>query len=394
MSAPTKKTAKEISDLFIALLEAQLNQTIPLLPKAFNRVLAKALGLVFVVLFQFSEFIALQMFVGTASDQPLTIGGQTFVPLDELGRLIGLEKNTGERSEGTTAITVSTTGGTLLAGSQLLDADTGEVYLTIGDVALVAGTVSPTVRAVNYKTSATLYVGQSLSLVSAPSNVDKVTTVATVTKQGADPEDTASWRQRQLEWWAARPQGGAYADYREWGQEVEGVENIYPFSGGTPPIPTSGAGQVDIFVEASDTVDGIAPQALLDAVKANIEKEAASGLADRRPVNCYVNVASIYRLTVSAAVVGLSVPDGADSDAQNDIDEALENYMLSRENYIDGLSLLPRKDQISETEAGGIAGRVAAAYGGTVQGVSLDMGQPVQLLVEGQKAKIGSVVYS
>lgn len=396
MSAPAKKTAKEISDIFISAFEAQLSQTIPLFPKAVNRLIAKLMGLVFVVLFQWSEFVALQLFVRTASDRPITIGGITITPLDELGLLIGLTRNKGLRSEGTATIPVLSSGDTLLAGSTMLDANTGELYLTIGDVAITGTSITVSVRAVNYKTSATLYVGQILSLVSAPPNLSKSVTVATVTQQGADEEDTESWRERQLEWWASRPQGGAYADYREWGAEVSGVENIYPFSGGTDAIPTSGAGQVDIYVEASETTDGIAPQALLDAVKDNIEQTESSGLANRRPINAYVNVASIYRYTIFPTVYGLSlgVSGASLADVQSAIDDALDKYLTGRENYIAGLSLLPRKDVLSDAEAGGIVGRVAAAYGCTINSVALNTGVPAYVLAEGQKAKKGATTWS
>lgn len=392
MSAPQKKTAKEISDQFIATFEAQLSQAIPLLPRAFNRLIAKLMGLVFVVLFQWSEFVALQLFVRTASDKPITIGGITLTPLDWWGNLIGYTRNLGFRSTGTTPITVNTSGGTLNAGSLLLDSDTGETYLTIGDMALVAPSVVATVRAVNYSTAATLYVDQVLALVQAPTNVDKNTSVASVTSQGADPEDTESWRARQLAWWAARPQGGAYADYREWGAEVSGVENIYPYSGGTDAIPTSGPGQADVYVEASGTTDGIAPQALLDAVYDNIEQTEITGLANRRNLNTYVNTASIYRRTFNVTVSNLVVAD--EDAAKVAIEDALNNYMLNRENFIQGLSRLPRRDVVSDTEAGGIVGRVVAAYGGTVDAVTVNAGIPAYVMTEGQKAKLGSITWS
>ena len=159
MSAPAKKTAKEIADIFIAAFEAQLSQTIPLFPKAFNRLIAKLLGIVFVVLFQWSEFVALQMFVKTASDKPITVGDITIVPLDMWGNLVGLTRNPGLRSEGTVTIPVYSSGGTLLAGSRLLDPNTGELYLTIGDVTITAPTITASVRSVNYATAATLYTG-------------------------------------------------------------------------------------------------------------------------------------------------------------------------------------------------------------------------------------------
>lgn len=392
MSAPSKKTAKQISDQFVTNLETQLAQSIPLLPRSFIRLIAKLLGLVFVVIFQQSEFVAFQMFVKTASDKPITIGGITFTPLDWWGEQIGYTRNLGLRTEGATTVTVNTSGGTLLAGAQLIDPDTQEVYLVVSDVAITTPSIAPTVRAVNYSTAATLYAGQVLSLVQAPSNVSKNTIVATVTQQGADAEDTDAWRQRQLDWWAARPQGGAYADYREWGAEVSGVENIYPFSGGTPGISTSGPGQADIYVEASDTTDGIAPTALLDAVYENIEQTASTGLADRRNINTYVNTASITRTAFSPTITGLNVTDT--TTVQAAIEDALSEYLLDRENYIVGLSRLPRRDTISDAQAAGVAGRVAAAYGGTVGSVSIGAGIPAYILVEGEKAKLGTPIWN
>lgn len=385
-----RKTAKQISDQFVAIFEAQLNQTIPLLPKAFNRVIAKGLGLVFVVLFQFADFVAAQMYVRLASDKPVTIGGVEIVPLDEWGRIIGLTRGTGQRTEGAANVTVLSQTGSIPAGAQLLDSNTQQIYTTIGETLLDASVVEISIRGFEYSTSATLYDGQVLSFVSAPPEIEKNTVVTGVTKQGADPEDTESWRQRQLEWWASRPQGGAYADYRLWGNEVDGTENIIPFSGGT--LPNSREGDVDIYVEASDTVDGIAPDALLEAVYENIEKTAASGLADRRPVNCYVNVASIYRREFPVTVTGLNVPDTESTESQ--IVDGLTNYFLSRENFIDGLSLLPKSDTVSDGEVTGICARIASANGGTVESATLNLGVPVYILLEGQKAKSGAVTFS
>jgi len=61
-------TTKELSDNIIAQLEATLNQTIPLLPRAFNRVLAKALAAVFILLYKYGGFIFLQIFFNCRGD--------------------------------------------------------------------------------------------------------------------------------------------------------------------------------------------------------------------------------------------------------------------------------------------------------------------------------------
>ena len=53
MSLVTPST-QEISDDIIAGLEGALAQSIPLLPKAFSRVLAKVLAAVFVLLYKYA----------------------------------------------------------------------------------------------------------------------------------------------------------------------------------------------------------------------------------------------------------------------------------------------------------------------------------------------------
>jgi uncharacterized phage protein gp47/JayE len=392
MTTP-RKTAKEISDVMITQLEVAFNQSIPLAPKAFNRVLAKACGLVFVALMQFAQFILLQMFVKYASNKPFTVGGITLTPLKRWGDLVGIFQGTGARWEGTVTFNVLSPSGVLLSGSQIIDTATEEMYLTIGDTTITGATISPTVRAVNYSEAADLDVGDAVELVSAPAQLSKEGTVATDTVQGADPETTEAFRANILQFFAARPQGGAYADYWEWGSEVDGVANIYPYAGGTDGVPTSGPGQVDVYVK-SDSGDGTASASLLSSVAANIEQTAATGLANRRPVNDYVNTVSIYLDTVDVTISGL--PPSLDTpEIRADIEEALDNYIAGRENYIVGLTVAPRKDFITSTEAGGVAGRVAAANGATITGVALSRSYEggsfdVSSLREGEQVRSGT----
>jgi hypothetical protein len=335
------------------------------------------------------------MFISTASDKNFTVGGIEINPLQMWGHLIGVEKEAGERFESDFLVNTIVQGGTLLSGSQVVNPETEEVYLTVGDTALTGPQVTATIRAVNYSASANVIEGTVMSFVSAPSDVLKNGTVDTINVVGGDPETTEEFRARQLQWWSARPQGGAYADYREWGQEVADVKNIYPFSGGTTLIPTSGAGQVDIYVESKTATDGLADAALLLAVYNNIELTADSGLANRRPINAFVNTASIQRIEIDVIIAGLTSPDVPATQAK--VEDAVENYLLQRENYILGLSVLPRKDIISRTELGGIVGRVVASQGGTVSTVTTlfsAVAFDVKALLEGQKSKTGTVTWS
>jgi uncharacterized phage protein gp47/JayE len=395
MTTP-RKTAQEIADLMVSQLETSFSQAVPLLPKAFIRVMAKVCGLAFVALFQFAGFIALQMVVKYASDREFTVGGITYNPLNEWGALAGLTRGVGARSEGTITVTVLSPGGTLYSGTALVNAETEQTYITVGDVTITAGAITATVRAGTYSEAADLDVSMVLSFVSAPANLEKDTVVATVTVAGADPEDTEDWRGRIMQFFAARPQGGAYADYWEWGNEVEGVANIYPFSGGTPAIPTSGPGQVDVYVKA-DVGDGTAGAPLLASVEDAIELNGSTGLASRRPVNAYVNVASIYLTTMDAVVAGLYVDPGEVTATRADIEEALENYLLNRENYIVGISYPPRRDIVMASEAAGVAARVAAANGGYITGLTLSIGgtpYDIYSLNEGEQVRIGTVSWT
>ena len=130
-------TTKQISDNIIAQLQATLNQTIPLLPKSFLRVLAKTLAGLFVIIYKYAGFMFLQIFVQSASTQETTVNGVTFTPLIRWGRLIGV----GDPAPATNAellidITVDNQVGSLTSQSQLINSDNGVTYLTLGSVLL------------------------------------------------------------------------------------------------------------------------------------------------------------------------------------------------------------------------------------------------------------------
>lgn len=61
------KPILDISNLIVSSLESELNQTIPLLPKAFNRIIAKILSGVFIILYKKAQWMFLQWFVEFAS---------------------------------------------------------------------------------------------------------------------------------------------------------------------------------------------------------------------------------------------------------------------------------------------------------------------------------------
>lgn len=385
-------TTQDISDNIVAQLQTTLNQTIPLLPKSFIRVLAKVLGGVFILLYKYGGFTHQQLFVSTASDQETIVNGVSITPLNEWGALVGIGDPVGAtQAELLVDITVTNQVGSLPAGSQLLGATNGVTYITLASVLLDAPAKQATVRAVNDQSGnqgrgeiGNLDPGAILTFANPLPNVDREVTVNSQVVTGADAESTEAYRQRIIDRFTVRPQGGAYADYRNWGSEVAGITQVYPYTG----IP---AGEVDVYVESATEVDGIPTPAQLTAVADAIELDQ-DGLATRRPAGALVNTLPIIRTEWKAVVSGISgVPDLVA--AQTQVTNAIQEYFLSRENFIAGLDVPPRKDIVSTSAVIGTVEDVITSLGGIFSTVTLELtsnpGVPVDqdILDKGEKVK-------
>ncbi len=395
MSTQTPTTA-ELRDTIVGQIEASIGQTVPLLPKAFIRVLASTLAAVFITLYKYIGFIALQLFVRTASGSETTINGKQVTPLIEWGRLIGIgDPIAAIPAELTVDVTVEQQVGQLPSGSQLLGEANGVTYITIGAVLLNAPVVSVTVRAVadqngtgGVGTIGNLDPGEILNFANPLANVARETVVTGETQTGADGETTEAYRQRVIDRFQRRPQGGAYADYAIWGEETPGIANIYPYTGARP-------GEVDVYAESSTEPDGIPTTAQLEDVLESINFNN-NGLADRRPANAFVNVFPITRTGFDVIVSGLTGDNLAQ--LQTDITAALEGYFLTASPFIVGLDVPPRRDRLTSVEVAGTVNDITSAAGATFTTATFSLtGQPevitAYVLGEGEKAKLVNVSF-
>lgn len=394
-------TTTDISNNIIAQLEGQLSQTIPLLPKAFNRVLAKVLAGVFILLYKYGGFIFLQMFVAFASDKETTVNGKIIVPLNEWGILIGI----GEPVGGTNAellidVTVENQTGSLSSGSQLVNTANGVTYITIGSVLLDAPTVQATIRAVADQADGggvgalgNLEPSDEVSFANALPNVARVATVDSQVVTAANKETTTAYRQRIVDRFQRLPQGGALVDYHGWGVEESGIINIFVYTSDNP-------GEVDVYAEAtvlsSGNADGIPTQAQLDAVEASINLDD-SGLASRRPANAGVNVFGISRTGFDSTVIGLQADNLAS--VQQDIDDAIVEFFLNAEPFIDGLTLTPRKDNITRSALIGLVNDIVSSVNGSFTTVRFNLtgvsgSRELYILGQGEKSKSTGVNFA
>lgn len=390
-------TTSQIAANIIAQLEAALSQTIPLLPKAFSRVLAKALAGVYVTLYKYAGFWALQQFVATATMDETVVNGKVVRPLVEWGRLIGVGDPIGAvQAQLTIDVVVLTQTGSLPGGTQLLHPSTGVVYQTVAAVPLNAATVTVTVRATSDQaggdgsgTVGNLAAGQVLQFASPPATVAREATVTGTAVEGAAGEAVEVYRARILDRFRRRPQGGAYADYQQWGKTVAGIRAIYPYTG----LP----GEVDVYVEALDDADGIPSGAELDAVRDAInydpeEFPTPTGLANRRPANAAINVLPIVRTAFDVELAGFEALDVAAVLAS--IEEGVDEFLRAREPFIVGLSALPRLDRVTQGAVAGVVNEIAEANGASVAGVVLRRGGVIVTqysLAHGELAKLGAV---
>lgn len=391
-------TTKEINENIVAQLEASLNQTIPLLPKAFLRVLAKALAGVFVLLYKYAGFMFLQMFVRTAAYADTEVNGVTVNPLREWGDLVGVpDRAAATQAELLIDITVEDQSGFLPANSQLVGRDNGVTYVTLASVALDAATVQATVRAVSDQAGGggagaigNLDAGATVSFANPIGRVARSAAVVSQTVTGADAEAIEAYRQRIIDRFQKRPQGGAYADYEQWGEEPAGIINVYPYTSECP-------GQVDLYVEAtpasSGSPDGIPTTAQLQEVQDAVVRDV-SGLASRRPANALTNVFPITRSAFAVRVLGLDVDDQAA--VRDQIETAITEYFLDREPFILGLSIPPRQDRITRSALAGVVDRIVSAVGGVFGAVIVtreDLEVEIYSLGVGEKAKAESVTF-
>jgi uncharacterized phage protein gp47/JayE len=396
-------TTQEVADNIIAQLEVSLNQSIPLLPKSFMRVFAKAFAGVYILLYKYAGFSSLQQFVQTATIDETEVNGQLVSPLKQWGNLVGVGDPTAATNAVLTVdINVTNQVGTLLAGAQMVGQSNNVTYLTLTAVTLDAAVKSVQIQAVSDQsggggagTVGNLENGQIVNFAGTQANIQQSATVTGQVVTGAEAEATEVYRKRVLERFQKPPQGGAPSDYEIWGEEVEGIVNIYPYKSKTCP------GQIDVYVEATEassgSADGFPTGAQLQAVLDSIELDQ-SGLASRRPMGALANTFSISRTAFNVEVLGLVVDNEAQ--VKLDIEEAISDYLLEAEPFIPGLSVPPKLDVVQEAAIGGAIVDVVNAAGGLFEDAFLFVASapavnvPLYILGEGERAKLNTVSYT
>lgn len=368
-------TTVEIRDILIASIEARLGQTIPILPKAVWRVLASVIAALFITLYKYGSWIYLQAFPQTAAE----------IELERWGDLIGRTRSPAIPARLEIGCT-GENGQKILTGSKVINNLTGVVYLVDSDATIAAGVATTTMIAQTAGDIGNVSNGKQLSFVTPLLGIDNTVTITDTIVTGVNKEDLDIYRARVVDRFRKQPQGGAFADYEEWGEEVPTINNAYPYAGDVE-------GTVLVFVESSVEADGIPTAGEITQVEDSINQP------DRRPVTAEVFVLPIIRTGFTVNVLGLVANTPSElTEAKDSITTFLTQFFLGREPFVEGLSVV-NKSKISKTEISSIVSLSIQTKNAEFNDVTFEITgtgdlQNIYNLGQGEKAKLDNVVYS
>jgi len=387
-----------------ANIEARLNQETPAAPQAYNNVIAAMQAMSFTTLYKYGadRFQAGLWISAKGSD------------LDYLGTEYNIPRQTATAA--TITATMPATDATVIPiGTIFTSSANGLQYQTTAAVTAPfpggPGTgVTLTLVCQTTGTSGNLSNGSTLTIQTPISGASGLATVASTVTTAADAESDDDYRQRGLAFVQTLPNGSNASSYRLWGESVEGVTRVYPYSGN--PIPSASyPGMRTIYVECDTSIqpDGIAPgtwdgtvpagTGLVGQVAEAIITDPVTGLAreDLGLVVSQLYVLPITRTPIFVVVTGLNVPSGATAAAQADIQTALTNFLLTISPFISGVDpVFNRNDTFTQLLAATVVQSVLTSYGAFVQSVAFGLTStnflPSYQVGQGEKLKLSAPV--
>lgn len=380
----------------VAFLEQSLAQKIPISDRSFLYQFSLSNASLAVSINKKAELAVRENLATTASREGLIeIGRQ------ELGR-------DPFAASPTTAIVqfVVENGTVVVPGTAFVSEENGFVFLT--DITYIGG-VEPfldiTVVSELSGAQSSVSIGSIFSLQTPQTGIFPTGTVGSVPIVGSDIEGTEEYRQKVLD--RIRSQGGGSnsSDYRDWAQEVAGVQRAYPYGGKFDAFGNNigGPSSRTVFVQAVTSIDhdGIAPQSLLDSVRDSLITDPLTGrhricMGVPNGVNGTLFVESIRRIGIDVKVFGSDVT--WNSEIIQAISAALTAYLLTLIPSIEGLDpVAGRVNSVTEVSISSVVNDVSLQYGVSAESVSFSLvgGSSIEKydLPAGGLVKLNSVEY-
>lgn len=364
------QTIQQVFDSGLAFIESQINQETPGADKAYNKVLAGFMSLLFGSLLKFATDRAKEALTISASIAGLTVIGQ--------GRNI-----TRQPATSTVLIfTVPAVTSTVIETSVIYTGDSNGVrYKPNAQVVAVAGVATITATALTPGVVGNLANGLTLTADRQVSGAEAQGTVTSTTTTGVDQEEVEVFRQRILDDERTEGGGSNSADHRRWAGLTPGVQRGFPYTG-DPTFLQTGAGTIEpvaksIFIRADESLgtNGVADSTLLalaeEYIKTNQDTQQANE-ALTCDLDSFRNVLSIFNTTFFVTVNNLVISVDVEAQVKADIQTAVELYFRSVEPFIEDLDFVDDKnDTITNPSVASVVEDVVKAGGGSFTGVTV-----------------------
>lgn len=372
---PVIPTTAEIQARIVADIEASIGQTTPLLPKAWNRVIAKAVAGVVILLYNAALWVYAQIFPDKADYAALIL----------LGKLVGISPIPANPAV-ITANVAGTNGVTVTVGTNF-KSTTGNVYQVTTGATVAGGAALCTLTSLTGGDAGNIANGEILSILSPFVGLTGTATVVSTTTEGADEESEDHFRIRVSNRYKKRYTGGSPADYEGWGLEAPHFIWVSPVDGNVP-------GDIWVYGEVDNQTDGIPTSGQLATLLQYLTYDTETGLASRRPIGDNVTCMPITRKEFD---VDINIKDSTPA-IKAEIETALAEYFGDLAPFAEGLDL-DRNDAVTDTGTNTAVGDIARTGGATILQLILregDSGQVINnyLLYGGEKAKLGTVTWT
>ena len=299
LNAPT---IQQIKDQIVTDYENRLAQTVPVMPKAFIRVLAGAFAGVMALLYRYGAWVYRQIFASTADLEAL--------------KAIGLRYNIVRAPAVSARHTIELTGidDTVIPAGTTWQYE-GVLFAQLDPAQISGGEAQTVIEALIAGTSGNISADEEVTIVSPVLGLDPDAAVIDTVVTGEDTEPIEQFRDRIILRQQLPPQGGAIPDWQAWTLEVPGVNRVI--------VDRPAAGEVEIF----PTVGMSAEDRIPDSGKRD---EILEYLDDpsRRPLNCEdITVSEFTEVEFNVTLSNLT-PDL--TALRFDIISAIEAYLLDR----------------------------------------------------------------
>lgn len=250
-----RPTLEQLIDRVVADFELRLSSFGKLIKNTFAWVIARVLAGLAHGVYGFLDFIALQVFPDTATDENLL----------RWGSIYGIVRAPATFAQGEITIT-GANGSIIPAGATLSRAD-GLEYRTLTEVMLSAGSATVQIRALVAGEDSNSDIGTGFFFNSTIQGVDSSALSTSQIGGGENEEPEDAYRARILARIQNPPLGGSASDYEQWALEVAGVTRAWVF-----PLYL-GEGTVGLFFVKDGDSPIIPSSGDIEAVSANIDAQ-------------------------------------------------------------------------------------------------------------------------